>query len=169
MGFGMRTTRRKILAGLGLVAVGAAGGAAVFAGALSHDPARTAGAQASGPVIRVVKSPYCGCCAKWVDYLAARGWRTEVESQSNLAPVRRRAGVPGGMAGCHTAFVEGYVVEGHVPAGAIEKLLAERPDLDGIAVPGMPADSPGMGGGGIQDVYGFKAGRPTGLYTRARG
>lgn len=127
------------------------------------------GSLANARVIRVVKSPDCSCCGEWVTYLERAGWRVDVENRENVEPTKREAGVPVDLESCHTAFVDGYVIEGHVPLPAIEKLLAERPDLTGIAVPGMPADAPGMSGGGMLEVIGFRDGTPTGLYTRARG
>lgn len=143
-----------------------AGGIAAAVGAAALGFADSAPASAGN--IKVVKNPYCGCCTKWANYLERAGWTVTVENRDDVAPVKRRAGVPSELAGCHTAFVDNYVVEGHVPIPAIEKVLAERPDLTGIAVPGMPNDAPGMSGGGLQDVVGFKDGTATGVYTRAR-
>lgn len=101
----------------------------------------------AGPVIEVAKSPTCGCCSEWVDHLEESGFRVEVEDTDNLSMVKRRLGVPGDLGSCHTAVVDGYVIEGHVPASDIRRLLAERPaDVEGLAVPGMPAGSPGMEG-----------------------
>jgi hypothetical protein len=97
-----------------------------------------------GPQITVYKNPSCGCCKKWVQHLEAAGFRVTVRDTSNLAPVLARSGVPQKLAACHTAFVEGYVVEGHVPADVILRLVKERPEIAGVAVPGMPAGSPGM-------------------------
>lgn len=102
-------------------------------------------ALAGGETIHVYKTPWCGCCAAWAERMREAGFETRITELEDLAPVRRQAGVPDRLAGCHTAAVEGYVLEGHVPAPAIEKLLAERPSARGIAVPGMPAGSPGMG------------------------
>ncbi len=99
----------------------------------------------AGPLITVYKSPNCGCCVKWVEYLQKEGFEVKAVNRDDLAPIKQRAGVPPAMAACHTALVDGYVIEGHVPAQAIRKLLRERPDTLGLAVPGMPANSPGMG------------------------
>jgi hypothetical protein len=104
-----------------------------------------AGAAWAAPAITVYKDPNCGCCVKWVDYLREEGFEVQAINTSNLTPVKQKAGVPPEMASCHTAMVEGYVIEGHVPAGAIRKLLEERPSTRGLAVPGMPENSPGMG------------------------
>jgi hypothetical protein len=94
----------------------------------------------------VYKSPSCGCCAKWIDHLEQNGFNVEVHNQRDMGPVKDRFGVPRNLQSCHTAQVDGYVVEGHVPAEDIERLLKERPDVKGLAVPGMPMGSPGMEG-----------------------
>lgn len=141
-------------------------GAVVGTGLL---PFAWSGTPANAHVIEVVKSPFCGCCAEWVAYLENAGWRVDVKNREDLMPTKGQAGVPTALESCHTAFVDGYVIEGHVPLLAIEKLLVERPDLTGIAVPGMPLDAPGMSGGGMMEVIGFKDGTPTGFYTRVRG
>jgi len=99
----------------------------------------------AGPLITVYKTPSCGCCVKWVEYLRKEGFEVKAVNRDDLAPIKQRAGVPPAMSSCHTALVDGYVVEGHVPAQAIRKLLQERPNTLGLAVPGMPANSPGMG------------------------
>ena len=99
----------------------------------------------AGPLITVYKTPTCGCCVKWVEYLRNEGFDVKAVNRNDLTPIKQGAGVPAAMEACHTALVDGYVVEGHVPAQAIRKLLRERPDTRGLAVPGMPANSPGMG------------------------
>jgi hypothetical protein len=131
-------------------------------------PVGWSGASANAQVIEVIKSPFCGCCSAWVSYLEQAGWRNDVKNLEDLTAIKLQAGVPTKLESCHTAFVDGYVIEGHVPLLAIEKLLVERPDLTGIAVPGMPPDAPGMSGGGMMEVIGFRDGAPTGVYTRVR-
>ncbi|HEU0015764.1 MAG TPA: DUF411 domain-containing protein [Longimicrobium sp.] len=108
----------------------------------------SAGAQAPVPGTRLVvyKSPTCGCCIKWVDHVKAAGFDVEVHDTANVAPVKRANGLPQHLDSCHTALVNGYVIEGHVPAEVIARLLRERPNVAGIAVPGMPMGSPGMEG-----------------------
>lgn len=96
------------------------------------------------PLIRVHKSPSCGCCGVWVDHVRAAGFPVEVHDTEDMMTVKDRLGVPEPMMSCHTAEVDGYFVEGHVPAEDIKRLLAEKPKARGIAVPGMPAGSPGM-------------------------
>jgi len=101
-------------------------------------------APSPGPEVVVYKSPTCGCCKKWVEHVQAAGFRVTVHDTSSLAGVMERYGVPRKLTACHTAVVDGYVVEGHVPADVIQRLLKERPEIAGVAVPGMPAGSPGM-------------------------
>ena len=91
------------------------------------------------------KNPQCGCCENYAAYLRQNGFEVEVKPSNDLATISSEAGVPSEYEGCHTAFIEGYVVDGHVPIAAIEKLLKERPKIAGITLPGMPAGSPGMG------------------------
>lgn len=101
-------------------------------------------AAANGHTLLVHRSPTCGCCLAWADQMQAAGFRVEVREVADLDAVKRRLGVPPGAASCHTAEVAGYFIEGHVPAADIERLLAERPEAAGLAVPGMPLGSPGM-------------------------
>ncbi len=96
--------------------------------------------------VRLYKTPWCGCCTAWGRYLAAAGFTVRAEDLEDLTLVKTMAGVPARLQACHTAVIAGYVVEGHVPLAAIRELLDERPEVRGIAVPGMPAGSPGMGG-----------------------
>lgn len=92
----------------------------------------------------VYKSPTCGCCGKWVEYLEERNFEVTVVDQANLQTVKGQFGVGTQLQSCHTAVVEGYAIEGHVPAEDILRLLAERPAVAGLAAPGMPQYSPGM-------------------------
>ena len=108
---------------------------------------------AAAAVIEVVKSPYCGCCGHWIEYLRAEGFEVRVTEAEDVTPAARRAGVPDQLRSCHTATIEGYAIEGHVPAADIRRLLAERPDAAGIAVPGMPVGSPGMEQGNVRQPY----------------
>ncbi len=107
----------------------------------------TLSAPALAADITVYKSPSCGCCSKWADHLQAKGHTVTTKNMENLDAIKKLAGVPEGLQSCHTAMVEGYVLEGHVPAKDIERLLAQRPNAKGLAVPGMPVGSPGMEGG----------------------
>jgi hypothetical protein len=108
---------------------------------------------AAAQVIEVVKSPYCGCCSHWVDYLRAEGFEVRVTETEDVTPTARRLGVPDALRSCHTASIGGYAIEGHVPAADIRRLLAERPEAAGIAVPGMPMGSPGMDQSGVRQPY----------------
>lgn len=96
--------------------------------------------------VTVYKSPTCGCCANWVDHLEANGYEVTTVETADLSAVKAEHGIRPGIASCHTAIVEGYVIEGHVPADVIDRLLQERPNVAGLAVPGMPMGSPGMEG-----------------------
>ncbi len=101
---------------------------------------------ASGLVITVHKDPACDCCTGWVTHLEQNGFRVQVIETQELNRVKSRLGVPSDLAACHTAEADGFVLEGHVPAAAAKRFLAELPRAKGLAVPGMPSGSPGMGG-----------------------
>lgn len=103
--------------------------------------------------IDVYKSPSCGCCGAWVDYIRKAGFEVRVTEMEDLDPVKSKHGVPGDLQSCHTALADGYVIEGHVPVREIRRLLKERPAAVGLAVPGMPSGSPGMEQNGRKDPY----------------
>jgi hypothetical protein len=105
------------------------------------------------PAVQVFKSPTCGCCGAWVDHLRSAGFAVQVTNVDDTTAARKRLGLPDTFGSCHTATVGGYVVEGHVPAAEIKRLLAARPAAIGLAVPGMPVGSPGMEVGPRQDAY----------------
>ena len=96
------------------------------------------------PLVVVHKSPTCGCCTVWAAHMRKAGFPVEIRDEADLAPVKQRLGVPAGKHSCHTAVVDGYFIEGHVPAADVKRLLATKPDAKGLAVPGMPLGSPGM-------------------------
>lgn len=96
------------------------------------------------------KNPQCGCCEGYAAYLRKNGFTVQVKPTNDLAEISRKAGVPAKLEGCHTLFVGGYVVDGHVPVAAIRKMLAEQPKIAGITLPGMPLGSPGMSGAKTQ-------------------
>lgn len=98
----------------------------------------------AAPALIVHKDPNCGCCSAWVDHLRHAGLAAEVRLEMDMSAVKAQLGVPQDLASCHTAVLEGLVIEGHVPAEAILKALIERPAIAGLAVPGMPVGSPGM-------------------------
>ena len=103
-------------------------------------------ALADAPKVTVYKSPTCGCCSKWIEHLEENGFAVAATDVHDLRPIKQINGVPPAMASCHTALVGGYFVEGHVPAEDIRRLLSERPEIAGLAVPKMPEGSPGMEG-----------------------
>ncbi len=107
------------------------------------------------PAISVVKQASCGCCAGWVQRMEEAGFRLSVRNvdDAGLIAAKRRAGMPEATWGCHTAFVAGYAIEGHVPAADIRRLLQMRPEAVGLATPGMPAGAPGMEYGNQRDAY----------------
>ncbi len=107
------------------------------------------------PLVQVWKDPNCGCCKDWMVHLEANGFRTQTFDTGNAA-MRSRLGMPQKFGSCHTALVAGYVIEGHVPARDVQRLLKEKPQALGLAVPRMPVGSPGMDGpeyGGRKDAY----------------
>lgn len=134
----------------------------------AEDDASTSGSQALAaeapaaagqelPTVLVYKTATCGCCNGWIEHLEAAGFTVDARDTRDLMVVKRDAGVPTQLSSCHTAIVDGYVVEGHIPAEHVKSLLADRPDVAGIAVPGMPIGSPGMEGANPQpyQVYSF--------------
>ncbi len=106
------------------------------------------------PEVTVYKDPNCGCCGGWVEHMKANGFKVKVAEPKDMGTVKARLGVPEKLASCHTAEVGGYVVEGHVPASSIKRLLKEKPPVHGLSAPGMPQGSPGMEvPGGKKDPY----------------
>lgn len=151
----MPITRRSIL--LGATA------------ALSLTQARIASAKST---IKVTKDPGCGCCEAWADHLRKDDFAVSVVESAKLNQLKARLGIPSDLRSCHTAEVDGYVIEGHVPAKAIRRLLTERPQLRGLAVPGMPVGSPGMEvEGQPAETYSVIAFGPAGqkIYARFEG
>ncbi len=123
---------------------GAPDGNNTSSSALTSSVQQSASTQSTLPVMLVNKSPTCGCCELWVEHMEKAGFKVEINDTDDMGPIKQRVGVPYGKGSCHTAEVGGYFIEGHVPAEDIKRLLAERPDAKGLAVPGMPAGSPGM-------------------------
>ena len=103
--------------------------------------------------IDVYKTATCGCCALWVKHLEENGFTTRVTNMEDLSDVKKKYGVPAKATSCHTAVVDGYAIEGHVPAADVRRLLKERPAVAGLAVPGMPLGSPGMEFGDTKQPY----------------
>lgn len=98
----------------------------------------------AAPQMIMYKDPYCGCCEGWAEHMKAAGFNVTVKVEETMDTVKAKYGVGANLASCHTAVVDGYVIEGHVPASAVKRLLAERPQATGLTAPGMPMGSPGM-------------------------
>ena len=114
--------------------------ALTFAAALQAQGTRAA----AKPHLDVYKSPTCGCCANWVKHMEANGFTATATNMADVTPIKTQHGVPSRLTSCHTTLVGGYVIEGHVPASDVRRLLKEKPAIVGLAAPGMPAGSPGM-------------------------
>lgn len=112
----------------------------------------SADAAVAASVVTVYKSPTCGCCSAWVDHMKQAGFEVRTVDMDDITEVKQASGVPIRLRTCHTALVDNYVIEGHVPADLVKKLLAEKPAVTGVAVPGMPMGSPGMEGA-TKDPY----------------
>lgn len=110
-------------------------------------------AHAAGETVTMYKDPNCGCCSKWAEHMRANGFSVKEVATPQMGAVKSAAGVPQALGSCHTAKVGGYVVEGHVPAADVKRLLAEKPAVAGIAAPGMPQGAPGMEGPYPADRY----------------
>lgn len=165
----MRILRRAPALALLALAPLAAGCARGDDAAPGESAAKVAAAAPAGPTVEVTvyKSPTCGCCTKWEEHLRENGFRVVSVPREDMDAIKREHGVPKGLQSCHTALVNGYAVEGHVPADVIRKLLTERPRVKGVAVPGMPMGSPGMEGPhkDAYEVYTFDASGPRDVYA----
>lgn len=141
---------RRVLAAAALALVVSAGSgcASSDGGEEAAAPAASVNTEATlaGVTIDVKKDPGCGCCTSWVQYLEAHGATVKVTEDADRDAFRAARQISDAAASCHTGMVSGYAIEGHVPAGAIQRLLSEQPEAAGLALPGMPSDSPGMGG-----------------------
>jgi hypothetical protein len=129
-----------------------------------------AGASLAGPVqsaeFSVYKSPWCGCCEGWVEEMQSAGHTMIINDMDDISAIKKMAGVPDALQACHTAMVDGYVIEGHVPVVEVERFLAEGSEARGIAVAGMPMGAPGMGGTPEPfDVMLFEADGTTSVYA----
>lgn len=117
---------------------------ALAVSALALFGAAAAQQKPAGPLVEVFKSPTCGCCVNWVEHMRQAGFNMRTTEINDLSQIKKSRGVPADVQSCHTAIVNGYVVEGHVPAADVRRLLKEKPAIAGIAVGGMPIGSPGM-------------------------
>lgn len=149
-------SRRALIAQGGLLALGLAGLPRLLGASLVKTP------------LLVYKDPGCACCEQWVSIMRGAGFVVSVRNTSDMAPIKRRYHVSPELASCHTALAEGYVIEGHVPADLVLKLLREKPKTVGLAVPGMVTGSPGMEGPNPQhyQVLSFDAAGKTSVYAR---
>ena len=121
------------------------------------------------PRLVIYKSPTCGCCTKWVDHVKAAGFETTIHDLPDVNPIKQKYGVPANLYSCHTVLAAGYVLEGHVPADVIKKLITQKPKIAGLAVPGMPLGSPGMEIPGRKekyDVIAFQKDGKTSVFAR---
>lgn len=117
------------------------------------------------PLLKVHKIASCRCCAAWIDHMELAGFRVEVTNEENMETIKRTLGVPERLSSCHTAKIDRYFIEGHVPAEDVKRLLAERPNALGLAVPGMPIGSPGMEQGNHREPFDvilvYRSGNPS--------
>ena len=119
--------------------------------------------------LEVYKDPQCGCCGQWVEHMKANGFTAAVQ-EGDVAPIKAKYKITAAIASCHTTLIGGYVIEGHVPAAEIQRLLKEKPKVAGLAVPGMPIGSPGMEGPNARpyDVLTFDKTGKTAVYSTQR-
>jgi hypothetical protein len=134
----MNMTRRTMMQGAAIAVLALGLGSVGLSGMVR------AAVPTNGAAVEVWKAASCDCCEGWVRHMRAAGFDVTVHVVDDVTPMKRMAGVPDDLASCHTARVGGYVLEGHVPADDVKRLLAERPQARGLAVPGMPQDAPGM-------------------------
>jgi len=116
-------------------------------------PAKLVEVEGAARKLIVYKSPSCGCCGNWVEHMKQAGFKVQVHNTDDMDRVKSQVGLPYEMASCHTALIDGYVIEGHVPADDVKRLLAEKHKVKGIAAPGMPIGSPGMEQGDEKEAY----------------
>lgn len=126
---------------------------------------------AATPLVEVYKSAGCGCCEGWIEHLKANGFAVKAQDVGDTGVYRKKFGIPDDFGSCHTGLVQGYAVEGHVPAADIKRMLAEKPGAKGLAVPSMPLGSPGMEGNrkNPYDVFLVKADGSTSVYRHYAG
>lgn len=125
----------------------------LIAGIIILLAAVTSAEAASGDLITVYRNPSCSCCGGWMDYLTTQGFQPRNVLTSDMNALKQQYGVPNDLASCHTAVINGYVIEGHIPADDIKRLLAEQPTVAGIAVPQMPIGTPGMESGDVREPF----------------
>jgi len=134
------------------LAIGGALGGGIAVAALAGFLLTGQTAAVAGPIVEVYKTESCGCCGDWVTHLEEAGFTVKAKNVANPGDYRAKFGIPVEMGSCHTGYVAGYALEGHVPAAEVKRLLAEKPEARGLTVPGMPMGSPGMEGD-YKDAY----------------
>lgn len=161
--------KQGMLALIAVVGVLASFAAIALKAETKSEPAPTANTAEALPVVQVYKSASCGCCKDWVKHLEANGFSVQAHDVDNMLSYKEKAKLGAGMGSCHTAFVNGYAIEGHVPARDIKRLLLEKPDVSGLTVPGMPTGSPGMEVEGkpadAYQVLTYKDGKEVGVFA----
>jgi hypothetical protein len=140
-------SKNRQLLGVAVFVLLAVAGTVAWQHAPRHDGAQLTVADPKLPVMTVYKSPSCVCCGKWIHEMRRNGFTVDVVDQIDVTPTKHQLGVPDEAMSCHTAKIGAYVIEGHVPAADVVRLLAEHPDVVGIAAPGMPSGAPGMENG----------------------
>jgi hypothetical protein len=161
---------------LAIIIISAAAGVLFFKAKqppkLAHEMemSQVAPAVSALPEVTVYKSATCGCCSKWITHLENEGFKVVSHNKDDMNAIKMEAGLQPGLASCHTAFVDGYVIEGHVPASDIKRLLTEKPAVLGLTAPGMPQKSPGMQPEGLAaqgyDVLAFDKAGQTSVFKR---
>ena len=141
---------RKWLLSLGAIILTGGVGAGIYT---TINPSQADTLAPKALQITSYRSPTCGCCAGWVEHLKQQGFTVKDNVTEDLESIKTENNVPQNLMACHTAVINGYVVEGHIPATDIKRLLREQPDVAGIAVPGMPIGSPGMEAGNRKEPY----------------
>ncbi len=158
--------KKKTTLGLAGIAIAAV----ITATVLLNLSSNNVQADSSLPVVTVYKSATCGCCKKWVQHMENNGFRVEAHDVNNLVDYKYKARLGAGLGSCHTAFVDKYAIEGHVPARDVKRLLQEKPDISGLTVPGMPKGSPGMEMPGqtadSYQVISYKDGKEVGVFSQ---
>ena len=151
--------RSSSLLPVGLVTTGLAMSSCSFASGSANSTMSQSGEMemaqhvAMNHELTVFRSPTCGCCGQWIEHMKAAGFNVKDEIIEDVNSIKEQYGLPGTLASCHTAIADGYVIEGHIPAEDVQRLLLDKPDIAGIAVPGMPIGSPGMESGDYVEPY----------------
>ena len=162
--------RRSMVIAFSVAALALFGAAHIGSVRLQPDLEAAVQQKPAGPLVEVFKTPTCGCCSQWVEHMRKNGFTVRATDLNDLTQIKKSRGVPDQVQSCHTAVVNGYVVEGHVPAADVQRMLKEKPSIAGIAVGGMPAGSPGMDFPGVTaqpyDVMSFDKSGATRVFAK---